>query len=145
MAALLTGSPDAARDCVQETFSRLLHAAIRHRESSLRAYLSTITYRLAVRESLRMVKRGSVGDLDPPSGDPSPLDQVIVDEQQRGVCAVLRSLSTAHQEILVLRFYGEHSYEEIAGITGVPLGTVKSRIFHAVKSARIELNKRGIV
>jgi len=143
MAALLTGSPDAARDCVQETFSRLLHAVIRHRRSSLNAYLSTITYRLAVREHLRVVKMDGV--TEPSASDPSPLERVIADERQREVSRVLQTLQPAHREILVLRFYGEHSYEEIAAITGVPLGTVKSRIFHAVKSARIELNRRGVV
>jgi DNA-directed RNA polymerase specialized sigma24 family protein len=47
--------------------------------------------------------------------------------------------------VLVLRLHGGHSYEEIARMTGVSLGTVKSRIFYAVKSVQKELRKRGVI
>jgi RNA polymerase sigma-70 factor (ECF subfamily) len=70
MAALLTGSSDAARDCVQETFVRVLDSVINHQNGSLRAYLSTITYRLAVKESIRQRRLAPEGYQEPASSGP---------------------------------------------------------------------------
>ena len=145
MTTLLTGSADAARDCVQETFVRALNSVVHHQRGTLRAYLSTIAYRLAITESARLSKLGPLGDPDPPSPDPSPLDKAIATERQREVARVLRTLPPPLREILILRLHGDHSYEEIAGITELPLGTVKSRIFYAVKLARTEMKKRGTI
>lgn len=142
--ALMTGSTDVARDCVQETFVRILNSVVHHESGSLRSYLSTIAYRLALKENMRLRRLASPGVPEPASSDPSPLDEVIADEQQREVARALRTLPAHHRDILILRFYGDYSYEEIASITGLPLGTVKSRIFHAVKSARSEMKKRGV-
>ena len=145
MAALMTGSTDAARDCVQETFVRLLSAVVTHQRGTLRAYLSTIVYRLALKENVRQGRRTPLQAAESASSDPSPLDQTLVDEQQREVARVIRMLPGHHRDILVLRLHGGHSYEEIAEITGVSLGTVKSRIFYAVKSVQRELKNRGVV
>jgi len=144
MTALMTGSTDAARDCVQETFVRVLTSAVHHQSGSLRAYLSTIAYRLALKENMRLRRQTSPENLEPVSSDPSPLEAAIANEQQREVARVLFELPAAHREILILRVHGGHSYEEISEITGLPLGTVKSRIFHAVKSARAKMKKRGV-
>jgi RNA polymerase sigma factor (sigma-70 family) len=57
---------------------------------------------------------------------------------------VMQSLSDDQREILALRYFGGHSYEEIARITGIPIGTVKSRIFYAIKTCREKLTERGV-
>ena len=145
IAALMTGSRDAAHDCVQEAFVRILRADIRHRDGSLRAYLSTIVYRLALKENIRRNKHASLPGDSPESLDLSPLDSTLADERQRGVRRVLESLPGVQRDVLVLRLHGGHSYEDIAGITGVSIGTVKSRMFYAVKAAQKELRKRGLI
>ena len=144
MAALMTGSTDAARDCVQETFVRVLDSVVYHQRGSLRAYLSTIVYRLALKERIRLNRTNPPGTAEPASADPSPLEDAIASERQREVARALLALPLHHREVLVLRFHGDLSYEEIADITGVPLGTVKSRIFQAVKSARKKMKERGV-
>ena len=144
MTALMTGSADAAHDCVQETFVRALNSAIHHHQGSLRTYLSTIAYRLALTERARRNRLGAIEELDPRSPDPSPLDNAIANEREREVARMLQALPAHFREILILRLHGEHSYEDIADITGLPLGTVKSRIFYAVKAARLEMKKRGM-
>jgi RNA polymerase sigma-70 factor (ECF subfamily) len=53
-------------------------------------------------------------------------------------------LSNEQREILALRYFGGHSYEEIAEITEVPIGTVKSRIFYAIKVCQEKLRERGV-
>jgi len=145
MAALLTGSTDAARDCVQEAFVRVFKGAVLHHKGSFRAYISTIAYRLALKENHRVRRLTPTSVENTTSSDPSPLDVAIADERQREVVRVIRDLPANHRDILILRFHGEHSYEEIAGMTGLPLGTVKSRIFHAVRVARTAMKKRGIL
>jgi RNA polymerase sigma-70 factor (ECF subfamily) len=59
---------------------------------------------------------------------------VDIEELQRGLSAI----SPEHREVLVLCFFEEMSYEEIAAVTGNALGTVRSRIHyakHALKNA----------
>jgi RNA polymerase sigma factor (sigma-70 family) len=63
----------------------------------------------------------------------------------REVVRAIRMLPDHLRDVLVLRLHGGHSYEEIAEMTGISLGTVKSRIFYAVKSTRNELKNRGVV
>jgi RNA polymerase sigma-70 factor (ECF subfamily) len=143
MTALMTGSTNAARDCVQETFVRILNSAVHPQAGSVDAYLSTIAYRLALKEILRLRRLSHSDTMEPVSPDPSPLDHAIADERQREVAQALRELTSQHREILILRLHGGHTYEEIAEITGLPLGTVKSRIFNAVKQARTLMKNRG--
>ena len=145
MAVLMTGSPDAARDCVQETFVRVLSAVVRDHSGSLRAYLSTIVYRLALNENARQSRQTPMQASESASPDPSPLDEALANERQREVARVIRMLPDHQRDVLILRLHGGHSYEEIAEMTGVSLGTVKSRIFYAAKSARKELKNRGAV
>jgi RNA polymerase sigma-70 factor, ECF subfamily len=145
LAAMMTESSDAARDCVQEAFVRLLHAAIRHHDGSVQTYLSTIVYRLAVKECSRRRRVAGVLSTDVDSLDPTPFDLTVSREQETEIIRAIQTLDPPQREILILRFYGGHSYEEIAAMTGVSLGTVKSRIFYAVRAVRTTLHKRGIV
>jgi RNA polymerase sigma-70 factor (ECF subfamily) len=145
MATLMTGSADAAQDIVQETFLRLLNGSRDYYEGSFRGFLSTIVYRLALKENSARQRRKPLSLIDPASMDPSPLEEAVSDERQREVAAVLRSLPEHHRDVLILRLYGDRSYEEIAEMTGLSLGTVKSRIFYAVKATRKELKKRGVL
>jgi len=55
----------------------------------------------------------------------------------------LRQLSPPHSECLILHFLEGFSVEEVGNITGVPLGTVKSRIHYAKKALRDVLKKEG--
>ena len=67
----------------------------------------------------------------------TPGDLLEQREEQQRVQRALDSLSPAHREILVMKYYQEHRYEEIAGILGIPRGSVMSRLYHA----RIALRK----
>jgi RNA polymerase sigma-70 factor (ECF subfamily) len=63
---------------------------------------------------------------------------VDVEELHRGLDAI----SPAHREVLVLSFFEEMSYEEIAGVTGSTLGTVRSRIHYAKHALRKALKAK---
>jgi RNA polymerase sigma-70 factor (ECF subfamily) len=144
MASYITGSLEAARDLAQESFVRLLEAKVSHHDGSFKSYLSTIAYRLALKER----KRNNLDTrLDPAliaDASPTPLELAIQEETDVIIIRVIQSLSDEHREILALRYVGEHSYEEISRITGVPIGTVKSRIFYAVKFCQEKLKYQGV-
>jgi len=144
MASYITGSLDSAQDLAQESFVRLLHAEIRHHDGSFKSFLSTIAYRLALKER----KRSASDSRPDPSliadGSPTPLELAIREETDVIIFKVIQSLSVEHREIITLRYVGEHSYEDIARITGVPIGTVKSRIFYAIKICQEKLREKGV-
>jgi RNA polymerase sigma-70 factor (ECF subfamily) len=142
-AFLITGSSAVAQDLVQESFIEIYRRAPVHRNGSLGAYLSTTVYHLALKEKKRSGRMVPIDRFDPDSLDESPLVDVLKGERDRAVTRAIRSLDSGHRDILILRFYGGHSYPEIARMTGLPLGTVKSRIFYAVKSCRKRLKEKG--
>ncbi len=67
--------------------------------------------------------------LDPHPHD--PLGDLLQREQEAGFLATLAALPESQRALLLLRFIDDFSLDEIAGITGVPIGTVKSRLHHA--------------
>jgi len=144
MTSSITGSMETGHDLAQEAFVRLLNARISHHAGTFRSFLSTIAYHLALKERSRHISRplsdpGLLAD-----GAPSPLERVIRDETGRIIFGVIQSLPREQREILSLRLIAGHSYEEIAGITGIPIGTVKSRMFYGVKACRELLKERGV-
>jgi RNA polymerase sigma factor (sigma-70 family) len=142
--SFITGSTGAAQDVVQGSFVRLLTADIRHRDGSFHAYLSTIVYHAALKErrGARLLDRG-IGDEVAEQAD-TPLEAAIRDDEGRALLRIITSLPEQQRDVLILRFYGGHSYQEIADITRVPIGTVKSRIFLAVRSCRERGKAKGL-
>lgn len=139
LAAMVTGSPDSAADVLQETFIRLYKSPVKHQQGSFKAYITTIAYRLALQAKRKTARFFSLGEKDFPDESPTPVQSVIQSDRDRAMMRIIDSLEPDHKEVLLLRFYGDYTYEEIANITGVPLGTVKSRIFYAVKKCREQM------
>ena len=145
LALLITGSAAAANDIVQETFVRALRAKIRHGTETVQGFMGTIAYRLALKELKSVQRNEKLGRVDLTDHGYTPLDNVLLDERDRHVADAIRSLDAEHRDVLILRFYANHSYEEIAELLQISLGTVKSRIFYAVKSCRQILREKGIL
>ncbi|MDP8206766.1 MAG: RNA polymerase sigma factor [Candidatus Electryonea clarkiae] len=144
IAFLITGSIETANDLTQETFIKIFRKKEKHHDGSLKAYLSKILYHLALKEKKRFGKFIEL-DSEAEAVNPSSLDEIIGEEKDRFLALAINSLDARQRETLVLRFYGGHSYDEIAKITDVPIGTVKSRIFNAVNNCRKDLRKKGIL
>jgi RNA polymerase sigma-70 factor (ECF subfamily) len=71
-------------------------------------------------------------------------EQTAMNRQEyEAVINTLNKLDAKHRIVLVLRYFNELSYEEIARVAGIPLGTVKSRINHALKYLRKQLIIQG--
>ena len=67
----------------------------------------------------------------PPANAPTPEERVINLQQRVQINAYLDQLSPAYRELIVMRFFDELSYEEIAQKLNLPMGTVKTRIHRA--------------
>ena len=145
VAALIIGSVDGAKDIVQETFLRLIRTRIRHYKGNFKSYITLIAFRLALKEKKRIFRNKNIDELDFIDNSLQSANEVINSEQRHFILNAISSLPEEQKEILVLRFYGEYSYEEIAQIISVPVGTVKSRIFYAVKGCRDKLRKKGVL
>ncbi len=145
MAFMISGSSAASQDMVQDAFIGMFRKPPRHRDGSFKAYISTVVYHLALKEKRRSGRGISLEEAEPESRADSPLEEVLTRERDRTIAAIIGSLDSAHRDVLLLRFYGGHSYETIARMTDMPLGTVKSRIFYAVKTCREKMKGKGFI
>ena len=68
-----------------------------------------------------------------------PDDLLIRKEQEADFMKLLNELPVAHRSVLLLHFVEDFSIEDIAEITGVPAGTVKSRLHYAKAALRKSL------
>jgi RNA polymerase sigma-70 factor (ECF subfamily) len=71
-----------------------------------------------------------------------PDDLLIRQEQEAEFMNLLNQLPLPQRSVLLLHFVEDFSLEEIAGITGAPIGTVKSRLHYARKSLRKLLEEK---
>lgn len=72
-----------------------------------------------------------------------PEDQILAREKRREVEWALSQLSTKLSEVLILRYAGDLSYQEIAEALHLRLGTVKSRIFNGLERLNRILEAKG--
>ena len=67
----------------------------------------------------------------PASNRPTPEERILDLQQRRQIEHYLERLSPRYRELIVMRFFDEYSYEEIAAKLSLPLGTVKTQIHRA--------------
>ena len=72
-----------------------------------------------------------------------PAGQVIAKAEQEAVRAALANLPEHYREIVVLREFEDMSYQEIAEVTQLPIGTVMSRLSRARRALREALTESG--
>jgi len=126
---------------------RILRARERYRPSHS---FSTWVYRIALnvardnrRREIRRPKQ-SLDAQDQASSAQTPTDALSAHETAEIVDAAVRALPEILREPLVLKHFGKLSFAEVAETTGIPLGTVKSRVATALRELRSELNRRGV-
>ena len=151
LALRMCASPEDANDVAQEAFLAAWKGLPSFRgESGFSTWLYRLTSNAAI-DHLRRNKKQK-GDLslddeelslDAVDPGPRPQDAAEKSELKEAVAAGLRQLSDDHRQVLVLREIQELSYEEIAGMLGLDLGTVKSRISRARNALRKILLKSG--
>lgn len=152
----LLKDPTEACDVVQEVFLKVFRKVRAFRaQSSLKTWI----YRIAVNEAHNHCRwhgrhrRHEVGLEGPeecgrsyrdtiPAPGGSPYDYVLDRETSVLIEEALASLNPSFRAVVALRDIEDLSYEEIADILQVPLGTVKSRILRGREALRSELERR---
>lgn len=140
VALRLTGNPSDADDLVQETMLKAYRAWEQYQQgTNAKAWLLTILRHAFINEYRRRARHPETTDIAaiepfavfPEIQDDDPqgafFDRIVDDEVLRAI----DELPEAFRETLVLSDVEGMSYQEIAGILEVPVGTVKSRLFRA--------------
>ena len=152
----MVGDYDSALDLTQEVFIRIYNSLGRYRpEFKFSTWIYRIAHNAAI-DHLRRSDSSRTEDLEVEgeggqtfqrplaSKAPTP-EQLSERNERRGeIEEVIRQLPPAYRELIVLRHAHDFSYDEIAEVTGLPLGTVKNRIFRAREAMRAHLVERGI-
>lgn len=141
------GERGAAEEIVQEVFTR----AWRHAESydprraSVRTWLYQIARHAIIDARRRAAARPGLASREPSAGQeragPS-IEQAMLGWQ---VAAALERLSPEHRQMIRLAHFQGFTMREIAETCGLPLGTVKSRTWYALRSLRLVLEEMGVV
>lgn len=151
----MMGNHEDAWDLAQESFLRVYRNLSRFQgKASFSTWLFTITTNICrdeLRKRQRRVKTQSLSE--PIQTKDGELERELVDvsmipeeislnrELQDEIQEVIEKLPTEQKEAIILREFDGFNYDEIAEITGVAIGTVKSRISRARRNLRSELNK----
>ncbi len=92
--------------------------------------------------ALRALARTGVDPLDRAGAETGPADdRVDAAARRQALARALATLRPAEREVLLLHAWAELSYEEIALATGVPIGTVRSRLHRARHNVRTQLER----
>lgn len=138
----LLGDRGLAEELVQESFVRLWQSAGRFdpERGTVRALLFTIARRVAADLRRRPSSRWFAPGAEEGSTLEACADDVLLSVTVRDA---MTSLSPAHREVLVLAYDEDLRLTDIAERLDLPLGTVKTRAFYALRALRDALRERG--
>jgi RNA polymerase sigma-70 factor (ECF subfamily) len=135
------GDAGLAEEAVQETFLRAWRAGKRFdpQIGSLRTWLFAILRNVVIDLGRARAARPRVAESDvEPSVE--PFEETMLAWQ---VEEAMRRIGDQHRTILVETYYRARPYAEVAEELGIPVGTVKSRVYYALRALRIALEEMG--
>jgi RNA polymerase sigma-70 factor (ECF subfamily) len=142
---LTAGDRGQAEDVVQETMVRAWREAGRLDLSgpSLLPWLTTVARRIVIDEHRRRQLRPAVRHED------SIADAAVDDESTAtllrvAVAEAMQELSRAHREVVSETILRDRTACQAAEVLGIPVGTVKSRLYYALRALQIILAERGL-
>ncbi len=132
-----------AEDAVQEGFLAVWRSAATFRAERAKAstWVVTLVHRRAV-DIVRREERRRAEPLEPVGGQDTPdpagsaEDEAWLGFERERVLGALAALPDAQRESLELAYYGGYSQSELAEMLGVPIGTIKSRMFAGLARLR---------
>jgi RNA polymerase sigma-70 factor (ECF subfamily) len=148
----IIGSDDDALDLCQETFLKAYRGLGSFKQE---ARFSSWLYQIALnlcRDRMRR-RRGktwvSLDDLDdgaapPQSPGPSALDLVEARDLSRAVSGAVAALPEEQREVIVLKEYQGLTFLEIAEVLGLPMSTVKTRLYRGLGQLKEQLERQGV-
>lgn len=150
----MIGDYESALDLTQDVFIKIYASLARYRPEYK---FSTWIYRIAHNVAIDYLRRttsarnftvitDNAEEFEMPlaSDAPTPEEESEREERRAEIEAVVDNLPPPYKELIVLRHAHDMNYDEIAEVTGLPLGTVKNRIFRAREAMRGMFIERGI-
>lgn len=138
------GDLGEAEDVAQEAFVIAYRSlAMWRADGPFGAWLSRIAIRLAIRQ---LGRRRPVSWIEPDpdaEAQTDPADAAIRGERADQVRAAVASLGDPYRETVALRFFADRSLDEIAAVTGRPLGTVKTHLRRGLIQLRDRIESGG--
>ena len=139
------GDRQWAEDVVQETMIRAWRSMdqLDPDAESLLPWLATVARRIVIDDRRRKGARppeageGALETLQSADGMDGLLRTVVVTE-------ALKMLTPAHREILNETVLRDRTVNEAAEVLGIPVGTVKSRVYYAMRALRVVLEEKGV-
>jgi RNA polymerase sigma-70 factor (ECF subfamily) len=149
----MLGDYESSLDVTQEVFIKVYNSLAKY---SAEYKFSTWLYRIAHNAAIDHMRRNSVCpqsleaensdgtyQLQIESRQPSPEQNHERSEWRTEIDTVIKCLPPSYRDLIVLRHSRDLSYDEIAEVTGLPLGTVKNRLFRAREMMREIFIERG--
>ena len=146
----MTKNRQQAEDCFQETFKRVHEKAHTLRGNQFRSWLFRIATNVAIdgirrRSRLQVVSLNQKLDCGDEYGDElgavaladdsaGPSQDAIMTEQKQQVRQALDSLPAKQRATLVLAYYQQLGYTEVADVMGCSVGTVKTQMYRALRT-----------
>jgi RNA polymerase sigma-70 factor, ECF subfamily len=150
-AVALAGDVSAAEDLVSETLVEGWRSLPRYNQT---CRLSTWLYAILLHRYRKSVRRARCRPVslawlpffntrkheeqqaNLPSPEPSPVEQLLQDETNARLRECLKQLPDKHRQVILLRFFEDASLPDMATVLGCSVGTVKSRLHHALEKLR---------
>ena len=146
----LTGQRDEAEDLVQDLLVKLYPRLEEMKQiDKLGPWMARILYRMYI-DNIRRQQRSPIDLTDDEeavyesnaSSQAGPLESVDNDLTHEIINAALQKLNEEHRVLIILHDVEGHNLQEIHEITGVPVGTIKSRLSRARAKLREMIRKR---
>ncbi len=144
----MTGNRDQAEDLFQETFKKVHEKGHTFRGEHFKSWLFTIATRTAIDAGRRRRRANTISlnqevDCGPQDGPtlaavtvaedaPDPAEEMIREEQKMQVRQAIEALPVRQRATLVLAYYQQLSYREVARVLGCSIGTVKTQMSRAL-------------
>ena len=144
LALRMLRNPEDARDIAQTVFMKA-YQNLANYDPQYKFY--SWIYRMAINESLNIlrVRDRNMGPVDDrlPADDAGPSELLADDQRRDVVLEAVDRLKPEHRAVIVLRYFVDRNYEDMAEILGIDAKTVKSRLYTARQLLKEQLALRG--
>jgi RNA polymerase sigma-70 factor (ECF subfamily) len=139
-----TGNEEDAKDAAQEVFIKLYRNLSKY---NFKCKFSTWAYKIAINSCIDGIRKKNTrpqtenieGSFIFEDNAESPVDALILKESLKNIEAVINRMPDEYKKFIVLRDINGFSYQDIAEITNLNLGTVKSKISRARQCLKTQL------
>jgi len=143
---LTAGNRQQAEDVVQETMVRAWREAGRLdlSEPSLMPWLTTVARRIVIDDHRRKQAR-PIETADTELANLPAEDDTAAADRRLIVAEALLALSPLHRQVLNETILRDRTVNQAAEVLGIPVGTVKSRVYYALRALQVVLAERGVL